>query len=397
MSRTVVRSLFPVFRTSSRRRIRPSYLRLTGPRQPTAGALGAALIALTVVAAVTVGVPASPAWADSHIVTVACTTGTFTVTDNVVGDGGECTGTATIPLGVMSIGFDAFRNPLLTKVTFAKDAALLTILDRAFDGSGLTSIMIPKSVTSVGMFAFASTSALTSVTFEEGSVLATIGTGAFTNMGLRSVVIPQSVTAIGNFAFKDNQSLTSVRFEGDEPTVIGAQVFADVASGATATVGLTATGFEVDSDGFWEGLFLVRAAAPSAPAAAPSVPIVPALACMPEGPPAVGALVTCTVTGGDAGIDILWRAAYNPTFAGAGVTLDASGSGEFSFVVPAAAFGQAITVELVDWAAPVSLGVAGGPVPTSVPSGGGPVPVWSLLLPALVAFGLLRRGMRAEA
>jgi alpha-tubulin suppressor-like RCC1 family protein len=113
--------------------------------------------------------------------------------------------------------------------------------------------------------------------------------------------------------------------------------------------------------------------------------------------PQVAATVTCTVSGGDPGIDILWRAAYNPVFAGEGVTLDASGSGEFSFTVPAAALGQELTVELVEWAAPVSLGVVGGPVPSSVPSGGGPVPVWTLALLALFGFGLLRRGMRAQA
>jgi hypothetical protein len=45
----------------------------------------------------------------------------------------------------------------------------------------------------------------------------------------------------------------------------------------------------------------------------------------------------------------------------------------------------------VDWLAPVSIGVAGGPVPTSVPSGGGPVPVWSLVVLALAGGLVLRR------
>jgi len=128
----------------------------------------------------------------------------------------------------------------------------------------------------------------------------------------------------------------------------------------------------------------------SAPAGASSSSL--AMSC--DGTRAVGTEVTCTVTGGDAGIDILWRAAYNPVFAEAGVTLDTSGAGEFSFTVPAAALGQAVTVELVDWFAPVSIGVAGGPVPTSVPSGGGPVPVWSLVMLAL-AGGLVLRRMSA--
>jgi len=114
-----------------------------------------------------------------------------------------------------------------------------------------------------------------------------------------------------------------------------------------------------------------------------------ALSCAPLAPQ-VGALVTCTVTGGDAEVEIFWRAAYNPPFAGEGVTLDADGNGTFAFTVPAAAVGQEVTVELVDWLAPISLGVVGGPVPSSVPSGGGPVPGWSLLLMALVGGVLLR-------
>ena len=118
-----------------------------------------------------------------------------------------------------------------------------------------------------------------------------------------------------------------------------------------------------------------------------------ALSCVPAAP-AVGRLVTCTVTGGDPDIDILWRAAYNRVFAEAGVTLDETGAGEFSFVVPAAALGEDVTVELVEWLAPVSIGIPGGPVPTSVPSGGGPVPVWSLVLLAL-AGGLVLRRMSA--
>ena len=122
----------------------------------------------------------------------------------------------------------------------------------------------------------------------------------------------------------------------------------------------------------------------------------PSVSCVPS-VPVVGGVVTCTVTGGNANIDILWRAAYNPTFAEAGVTLDDAGSGEFSFVVPAAALGQELTVELVEWIAPVSLGVVGGPVPSSVPSGEGPVPVWTLVLAALVGVGLLRGGVRAHA
>jgi hypothetical protein len=126
-----------------------------------------------------------------------------------------------------------------------------------------------------------------------------------------------------------------------------------------------------------------------------SVPKV-TLSCAPLSAP-VGATVTCVVTGGDPGISMLWRASYNPVFAAAGVTLGADGTGTFSFVVPAAASGQEVMVELVEWTAPVSIGVAGGGslVPTSVPAGEGPdvpiVPLAVTVASALVAGMVVRR------
>jgi len=108
-----------------------------------------------------------------------------------------------------------------------------------------------------------------------------------------------------------------------------------------------------------------------------------ALACTPDAL-RVGTVVTCTITGGGPGIDILWHAAYNPVFAGAGVTLDEAGVGSFSFTVPRAALGSALTVELVEWTDPMQLGIVEGPTPASIPSGGGAPPV----LPAAM-LGLL--------
>jgi hypothetical protein len=119
------------------------------------------------------------------------------------------------------------------------------------------------------------------------------------------------------------------------------------------------------------------------------------LSCAPS-TVSVGMTVSCTVSSGDPGIEILWRAAYNPVFAEAGVMLDAAGSGTFTFVVPRAALGQEVTVELVEWLAPVSLGVAGVSVPAAVRAGEGPAPLMPLtagplLLLALAGALVLRR------
>jgi hypothetical protein len=126
---------------------------------------------------------------------------------------------------------------------------------------------------------------------------------------------------------------------------------------------------------------MVRRIEPPAPSSTVAVSCAPAAL-------QVGELVTCTVSGGDPGIDILWQAAYNPVFATAGVTLDAAGVGTFSFLIPAAAAGGELTVELVDWIEPVSLGVVGLLSPTSVRAGEGPAgPVGHSVFGLLAAVG----------
>jgi len=144
----------------------------------------------------------------------------------------------------------------------------------------------------------------------------------------------------------------------------------------TATVsGLTGSPSTFTATGTTE---LVTGADPgtdTSPDSATPIPMSgPGLACLPAVPVA-GDVVTCTVSGADAGADILWRAVYNPVFAGAGVRIGADGTGTFSFVVPAAAVGEELRVELVEWVAPMSMGVVGGPVPSSVPAGEGPLVV----------------------
>ena len=68
--------------------------------------------------------------------------------------------------------------------------------------SGLTSVTIPNSVTSIGSSAFDGCSGLTSVTIPNS--VTSIGEGAFSNCsGLTSVTIPNSVTRIKGSTFED--------------------------------------------------------------------------------------------------------------------------------------------------------------------------------------------------
>jgi len=119
-----------------------------------------------------------------------------------------------------------------------------------------------------------------------------------------------------------------------------------------------------------------------------------ALSCSPD-PVVAGGVVTCVITGGDPGIDILWRASYNPAFASQGVRLDAEGNGSFSFVAPAAALGLPVTVELVEWDRTAVVTV-GRLLPTRVPAGEGQggLPLGVTLGGLLVLAGALRLRLR---
>jgi uncharacterized repeat protein (TIGR02543 family) len=108
----------------------------------------------------------------------------YTITNGVVYAGGTCAGSVVIAAGVTSIGLIAFQ------------------------GSRLTSISIPSSVTSIAGLAFNATGLLTSITIP--SSVTSIGEQAFTASALTSITIPSSVTSIGHSAFSDSQSLTSV-------------------------------------------------------------------------------------------------------------------------------------------------------------------------------------------
>lgn len=127
-----------------------------------------------------------------------------------------------------------------------------------------------------------------------------------------------------------------------------------------------------------------------------TAPSGPALACTPSSI-AVGGTVTCTVSSAPAMFDFVWRAGAGAPFAEGVVTTGADGTGSFTFVVPRAALGETVTVELVAWSAPVPIGVAGGPVPGSVPSGGGPVPFGMLGVALLGAAALAVRRVGAGA
>lgn len=91
----------------------------------------------------------------------------------------------------------------------------------AFWNTGLTSLTIPDTVTTIGDHAFRNNPGLTSVAL--GNSVATIGQFAFYSDSLESLTIPASVTTIGAGAFRGNP-LPDVTFQGAAPSIARAFV-----------------------------------------------------------------------------------------------------------------------------------------------------------------------------
>ena len=102
--------------------------------------------------------------------------------------------------GVLYIGNYLIKSSGEISGKYAVKSGTKVIADRAFeDCSGLTSITIPDSVTSIGNYTFYGCTGLTSVTIPDS--VTSIGYDAFMHCtGLTSVTIPDSVTSIGSSA-----------------------------------------------------------------------------------------------------------------------------------------------------------------------------------------------------
>ena len=127
----------------------------------------------------------------------------------------------TIPNSVTSIGEWAFGREL---VSVTIENGMTSIGNRAFSGCrGLTSITIPDSVTSIGDYAFDGCTGLTSITIPDS--VTSIGRAAFGDCTkLTSITIPDSVTSIGDVVFSGCSGLTSITIP-NSVTRIGSYAF----------------------------------------------------------------------------------------------------------------------------------------------------------------------------
>jgi hypothetical protein len=128
----------------------------------------------------------------------------YVVVDGVLTNGSACSGNLVIDDSVTAIGQynDGYG---------------------AFQLSGITSVTIPATVTSIGYGAFwddSNRSLLTSVTFAPNSTLTSIDRWAFAgSRNLKSISLPSSLTSLSSVAF-DGSGIRYLTFEGAPPVVV---------------------------------------------------------------------------------------------------------------------------------------------------------------------------------
>ena len=125
----------------------------------------------------------------------------------------------TIPASVTSIAAYAFNSlALLEEIEFATDSKLETIGDYAFANSvSIIELQLPTTLTSIGNYAFSGCISITKINSDtEGELIlpdnvTTIGEYAFQNLALMTkVVVPESVTSIGLGAFRGCNAIEDI-------------------------------------------------------------------------------------------------------------------------------------------------------------------------------------------
>jgi|GEM_PF-425485 len=143
--------------------------------------------------------------------------------------------------------------------SFVIPGSVTTIGKCAFYGSGLTSVTIPDTVTSIEAGAFYFCASLTSIDIPDS--ITTIEDATFgVCLSLTSVTIPDSVTSIGNWAFRTCSALTSIIIPGSV-TTIGEGAFERCASLTSIVIpdGITA----IENETFYYCTALTSATIPN--------------------------------------------------------------------------------------------------------------------------------------
>ena len=125
------------------------------------------------------------------ILLVLAVLGSMFATETAVGvfDGCSALKTVTLSKNVQTIGTNTFKGlSALETVTIPNGSKLEIIGDYAFSGTSITAINLPEGLTTINKFAFSNANQLA------------------------AVVIPSTVSSIGLNAFEGNSALTSATF-----------------------------------------------------------------------------------------------------------------------------------------------------------------------------------------
>ena len=132
-----------------------------------------------------------------------------------------------IPDGVTSLGSYAFQDCTSLISVVIPDSVTIISNNAFYNCSNLNSIVIPNSITSIRNYAFYGCTSLTSITIPNG--VTSIDMGAFQACtSLTSIVIPDSVTSISYAAFYGCSSLANIVIS-DGVTYIDETTFAKTA------------------------------------------------------------------------------------------------------------------------------------------------------------------------
>lgn len=102
-------------------------------------------------------------------------------------------------------------NPKLTTFKFLGSSALTKFNGTTFSNDPeLESFEIPSGVTEIGRNTFQNTPKLTTVTFKEPASITTIGANAFASSGITSIELPSTVTTIKQQAFDNCTNLATI-------------------------------------------------------------------------------------------------------------------------------------------------------------------------------------------
>ncbi len=131
----------------------------------------------------------------------------------------NCTGLKSfdfLPSTITEFGDSAFYGCTgITSFDWSKYTSLTKVGEYAFANTGLTEIVVPDFVTSIGNRAFYDCSSLVTATLGKG--ITAIPSYCFRDdSALTTVTIPSTITSINTYAFYNCNALTTVNFGGSE-------------------------------------------------------------------------------------------------------------------------------------------------------------------------------------